>query len=49
MEKNIETTEMGFFVKDEIPEKLAVEKTTREQILMCFETFENQALPTMFN
>lgn len=40
---------MGFFAKDEIPEKLAVEKTTMEQILMHFEALENSALPTMFN
>ena len=47
-EKNIETTEIGFFGKDEIPENLAVEKCTREQVLMCFEAYGNPEMPTMF-
>lgn len=40
-ENNIETTEIGFFDKLEIPANLAVEKCTKEQIMMCFEAFEN--------
>ena len=48
-ERNIETTEIGFFEKEEIPENLAVEKCTKEQILMCFETLENPAAPTIFD
>ena len=48
-EKNIETTEIGFFGKDEIPENLAVEKCTREQVLMCFEAYENPKMPTSFD
>ena len=47
-EKNIETTEIGFFGKDEIPENLAVEKCTREQLLMCFEAYGNPEMPTIF-
>lgn len=47
-EKNIETMEIGFFGKDEIPENLAVEKCTREQLLMCFEAYGNPEMPTIF-
>lgn len=35
--KNTETTEIGYFGREELPEQLANEKTTAEQILMCFE------------
>ena len=48
-EENIETTEIAFFGKDEIPDHLAVEKCTREQILMCFEAYENPEMPTLFD
>ena len=48
-EKNIETTEIGFFGRDEIPSLLAVEKCTKEQILMCFEAYEKPDLPTLFD
>lgn len=48
-ENNIETTEIGFFDKSEIPENLAVEKCTKEQILMCFEAFENPDQTTLFD
>ena len=48
-EKNIETTEIAFFGKDELPDHLAVEKCTREQILMCFEAYENPEMPTLFD
>ena len=48
-ENNSETTEIGFFEKTEIPENLAVEKCTKEQILMCFEAFENPTSPTIFD
>ena len=48
-EKNIETTEIAFFGKDEIPDHLAVEKCTREQILMCFEAYEKPEMPTLFD
>lgn len=48
-ENNIETTGIGLFEKDAIPENLAVEKCTREQILMCFEALENPGMPTIFD
>ena len=47
--ENIETTEIAFFDKESLPEQLAVEKTTKEQILMCFESYENKNLPTLFD
>lgn len=34
--ENTETTGTGYFAPDELPESLAVEKNTKEQILMCF-------------
>ena len=37
--ENIETTEARYFAMDELPEKLAVEKTTRAQIKMCFTAY----------
>ena len=48
-EENIETTEIAFFGKDELPDHLAVEKCTREQILMCFEAYEKPEMPTLFD
>ena len=48
-EENIETTEIGFFGKSELPHNLAVEKCTREQILMCFEAYENPHMPVIFD
>lgn len=48
-ENNIETTEIAMFGRDEIPDNLAVEKCTREQILMCFDAYENPDLPTQFD
>ena len=47
--KNIETTEVGFFGRDSIPEKLAVEKCTREQIMMCFEAYDHPDSQTLFD
>lgn len=47
--ENIETTEIGLFDKDSLPQNLAVEKTTKEQILMCFDAYENRELPTLFD
>ena len=47
--RNIETTEIRFFDRDSIPEKLAVEKTTREQILMCFDAYEDPDWRAMFD
>ena len=47
--ENIETTEIGYFGRDSLPADLASEKTTREQILMCFDAAENPSLPTLFD
>ena len=41
-EDNIETTEIKYFGKKELPENLAVEKTTEEQIYLCFEAYESE-------
>ena len=35
--ENIETTGIGYFNRDELPANLATEKTTAEQIQMCFD------------
>ena len=48
-EDNIETTETGFFDRESIPENLAVEKTTKEQILMCFDSYEQKDSATLFD
>lgn len=48
-QRNIETTEIEFFDRDSLPENLAVEKTTKEQIRMCFDYNENPELPTVFD
>ena len=46
---NPETTEIGLFAKEALPEHLAAEKSARDQILMCFDSFENPTLPTLFD
>ena len=48
-EKNSETTEIAFFDERTIPENLAVEKCTRDQIMMCFRSFYCPDLPTIFD
>lgn len=48
-EDNIETTEISFFDRNSLPENLAVEKCTKEQILMCFESFDKPDCPTIFD
>lgn len=48
-EENIETVGIEYFARDELPERLAVEKTTREQILMCFDANENRSKETLFD
>ena len=48
-EENIETTETKYFSLDEIPENLAKEKTTKEQIKMCFEAYKNKDWQTQFD
>lgn len=47
--ENIETTEIAFFDKDNLPDNLAVEKTTRDQILMCFDAMENEEYRVLFD
>lgn len=47
--ENIETTEIQYFGRDELPDRLAVEKTTAEQILLCFDAYENQNWQTRFD
>ena len=48
-EENIETTGIAFFDEDTLPENLAVEKCTREQILMCFAALQDPNAPTVFD
>ena len=47
-EDNIETTEIRYFGKDELPDSLAVEKTTEEQIRLCLEAYESEKWETVF-
>ena len=47
--ENIETTGVGLFDRDEIPNNLAVEKTSRKQILMCFDALDDPLSPTLFD
>ena len=47
--KNIETTEIKYFPLEEIPSNLAEEKTSREQIEMCFEAFNNENWQIQFD
>lgn len=46
---NIETTETRLFDRASLPDNLAVEKTTKEQILMCFDSYENNTLSALFD
>ena len=47
--KNMETTEIGYFNRENIPQNLAVEKTSYEQIMVCFDAYENSDLLTLFD
>ena len=47
--KNIETTEVKYFLLDEIPCNLAEEKTNKEQIEMCFKAFFDEDWKTQFD
>lgn len=47
--ENIETTETCYFGRSELPAQLAVEKTTAEQIQMCFDAYENRDWQTQFD
>lgn len=46
---NTETTGIGFFRRDQLPENLATEKSTRKQILMCFDSHKSPDSPTLFD
>lgn len=47
--ENIETTETDYFSKDELPENLAIEKVTKEQLLLCFEANKAENRVTLFD
>lgn len=47
--KNIETTEIKYFSLDELPNNLAEEKTTKEQIEMCFEAYKSSDWQVLFD
>ncbi len=47
--ENIETTEIQYFAQEELPEKLAAEKVTKEQICMCFEAYRESNWKTLFD
>lgn len=47
-EENIETTEIKYFSKDELPDNLAIEKNTKEQIYMCFDAYKDNNWKTYF-
>lgn len=46
---NTETTESRYFSRDDIPENLANEKNTKEQILMCFDAAADENFPVSFD
>ena len=46
---NTETTESRYFSRDDIPENLANEKNTKEQILMCFDAAADKNFPVNFD
>lgn len=46
---NTETTESRYFSRDDIPENLANEKNTKEQILMCFDVAADKNFPVNFD
>ena len=48
-EENIETTEIKYFGLDELPENLAEEKTSHEQLEMCFKACGDDNWQTQFD
>ena len=48
-EENLETSEIGYFDRDTLPDNLAVEKCTREQIMMCFDAHDNPNWQVLFD
>ena len=47
--ENIETTEIEYFPLDELPNSLAEEKTTKEQIEMCFKAYKDEIWQVQFD
>lgn len=47
--ENIETTEIKYFSLEKLPENLAKEKTSREQIEMCFKAYNDPNWQTQFD
>ncbi len=47
--ENIETTEIKYFGLDELPDNLAEEKCTKEQIEMCFQAKEDENWQVLFD
>ena len=47
--ENIETTEIKYFLLDEIPNNLAEEKTNKEQIEMCFKAYKDEKWQIKFD
>ncbi len=47
--ENNETTEIGYFSLEEIPDDLSEDRTTKEQIEMCFEAYHNENWKTLFD
>ena len=47
--ENIETTEIKYFSLDELPNSLAEEKTTKEQIEMCFKAYKDENWQVQFD
>lgn len=47
--ENIETIEIKYFSYDELPENLANEKNTKEQIKMCFDALNNDNWKVVFD
>ena len=42
-------TEIGLFDRTSLPNDLAIEKATKDQILMCFDFYENPDASTLFD
>lgn len=47
--ENIETTESKYYALDELPDNLAEEKTTKEQIEMCFKAYNDENWKVQFD
>lgn len=47
--ENPETTEARFFEKTALPAELATQRSSKEQILLCFSAYENPDMPTQFD